>query len=76
MTNNDAFVPPQYRPKPLWKRVFNLAIFVGMIYGIYYAWQTGELLKVLDWLLSQDIMVLTIIIVVALIAAIIGLRGV
>lgn len=76
MPNDEALMPPRYRPKPLWKRLFNLAVLGGLIYGIYYAWQTGEFLKALDWLLGQDIMVLTIVSVVALIAVIIGLRGV
>ncbi|MBR9681624.1 MAG: hypothetical protein GOV00_02365 [Candidatus Altiarchaeota archaeon] len=76
MAGEDAYIPPEFRPKPLWRRILNLAVFTGLIYGIYYAWQTGGLLKALDWLVSQDVITLTTIAVVALIATMLGLRGV
>ena len=76
MVQDDIFIPPALRPKPLWRRILNLTIFIGVIYGLYYAWQTGYLLKALEWLMGQDIMVLTGIAVIALIALILGFRGV
>ena len=76
MAQDDGYMPPELRPKPVWRRLLNLAVLAGIIYGIYYAWQTGYLLKALEWLMSQDIMVLTGMAVVALIALILGLRGI
>ena len=76
MAEDDIYIPPELRPRPLWRRILNLAIIAGGTYRLYYAWQTGYLLKALDWLMSQDIMVLTGIAVIALIALILGFRGV
>ena len=74
--DSENFVPPEFRPKPLWRRLLSWAILGGVIYGIYYTWQTGDLLKAFEWLMSQDVMVLTGIAVFALIALILGFKGV
>lgn len=76
MAPPNPMMPPEYEPKPLWRRLLNLALFAGIVYGLYWAWQTGELLKAVEWLMSQDITVLAIVAVIALIALILGLRGV
>jgi hypothetical protein len=62
-------------PKRNWgKKLFNLFLVVAVGYGAYYAYTTGELLNILNWLLSQDILLLTIIAVIGLIvlAAMVG----
>ncbi|HDR53474.1 MAG TPA: hypothetical protein ENN60_02260 [archaeon] len=75
MAGEERFIPPDVQPKPFWKRVLAPLVVVAMVGGLYWAWQTGELLKAFEWLMGQDILVLTIIAVVALIALALGLSG-
>lgn len=75
MAGEDTFVPPELKPKPLWKRLLGLLVAAAIVGGLYWAWKTGELLKAFEWLMGQDILVLTIIAVVALVALAIGLGG-
>jgi len=60
-------LPSELRPKPFWKRFLSFAMFVALVGGIYYAYTTGELLNLLNWLLSQDPLLLVVIAVVGLI---------
>ena len=70
----DEGLPPELRPKPFWKRAVSFILFIGFIGGIYYAYTTGELLNILNELLSQDPLLLVIVAVIGLIglALIIG----
>jgi hypothetical protein len=54
--------------KPWWRKLLGLLLLAAVVYGVYYAWTTGELLKLLNWLLGQDVVLLTIIAVIGLVA--------
>ena len=61
----DAAFP---KPKRNWgKKLFNLLLIAAIGYGAYYAYITGELLNILNWLLSRDLILLTVIAVIGLI---------
>lgn len=59
---------PEPRGKPWWRKLLTLLFWVALGYGVYYAYSTGELLNALNWLLGQDIVLLTIIAALGLIA--------
>jgi hypothetical protein len=62
-------------PKSNWgRRLLWLLLVAALVYGAYWGYTTGELLNVLNWLLKQDVILLTIIAAVGLvvIAAIMG----
>ncbi len=61
-------LPPELRPKPFWKRMLSFLLFAGLIGGIYYAYTTGELLNILNELLSQEPLLLVGVAVIGLIA--------
>jgi len=48
------------------KKIATLGIFGGIAFGLYYLYTTGELLNLLNLLLSQDPLVLVIVSVVGL----------
>lgn len=60
--------------KRWFKKILNLILIAGVAGGIYYAYTTGELLNIVNWLLSRDILLLTVIAVIGLVvlAAVIG----
>ena len=60
-------LPSNLRPKPFWKRAISFILFAGLIGGLYYAYTTGELLNILNELLSQDPLLLIIVAVIGLI---------
>ena len=75
MAKGDAYLPPELKPTPWWKRLVKLVVLAAMGYGGYYAWKTGALLKALAWLMGQNIIVLTTIAVAALVVLAVGLGG-
>lgn len=62
-----------------WKRWFrkllNLLLIAAVAVGIYYAYTTGGLLNAVNWLLSQDILLLTIIAVIGLVVLAVVIGG-
>ncbi len=61
--------------KALLKKLITLAVIGGIAYGGYTAWQTGDILKAVDWLTRQDPVMLTVIAVALLMALAVGLGG-
>lgn len=59
---------PEPPGKPWWRKLLTLLFWAAAAYGVYYAYTTGELLNALNWLLGQDVVLLTIIAALGLIA--------
>ena len=68
------YVPPELRPSPWWKKLLSLALLAAFLGGLYYLYETGELLNLLNLLLEQDPVVLLIASIVGLLALALMMR--
>ena len=60
---------------PLWRKLLNLLMILAFLGGIYYAWETGAILKGVKWLSGQDPILLTVIAVAILMALAVAFGG-
>lgn len=50
------------------KKLLYLLFIIAVLGGVYYAYATGVLLNLLNWLLSQDPLMLIVVAVIGLVA--------
>lgn len=50
------------------KKLLYLLLIIAVLGGFYYAYTTGVLLNLLNWLLSQDPLMLVVVAVIGLVA--------